>query len=497
MKADQRSLSMRSLRGLCAAALLALAPSALPSRAAAGGFAMPFGPSNAGVSTTGPTSVHYNPAGLGFAKRPRLILGGSLVVGDLRYRRERRATYQRSDSLDFALPIDPDTVDPDKTGLDREVKTHPVGLLPDIYAELPILDLPLVAGFGIDTPYAAIVRWPGAGPQRFQLNDATLASVFVNAGLAYVPNKHFSVGVGAAFVLGFADISRTQDLGAVSELGQALGRPPINQPNGFGPSADPALRELDTLARPFEFNNGWAAGATFRAGLMGEIAEDLWLGASYEHETRLDFRGTFKLDMDNPFFTQDLVSQGLEYPAEVSGKASLSFTLPRVVRVGLRYGFGGKSDGQSILETAIEGSYTGWSSVKDFDVRVRAADLAQPALGLSDSLRLRLARNWRDTYGLVVRGTIRPSRVLALWGAIGGESSAVPDSTIDAASPDGKRLYVAGGLSRKLHDRVTLVLDFQVNSMFKRNVRASQYDLGNGSYVFRLFAGGAHLDVLF
>ncbi|MFM2416240.1 MAG: hypothetical protein RL385_963 [Pseudomonadota bacterium] len=464
----------------------------------AGGLSLPgIGSSNYGVSTTGPTSVHYNPAGLGFATVPRMLIGGSLVVGDLRYHRERRATYQRQDSLDFALPIDPGAIDAKKTGYDREVKTIPLGLLPDIFAEFPIRDLPIKAGLGVDAPYAAIVRWPASGPQRFQLDDATLATVFVNAGLAYTPTRRFSLGAGVALVLGYASLSRTQDLGSVSDLGQALARPPISQANGFGPNADPALRELDTLARPFTFDNGWAAGATFRLGMMGEVAKNLWLSASYEHSTRMNFRGTFTLDMNNPFFTQDLASQGLAYPAEVRGDASLSFTLPRVVRAGLRYGFGGKTAGQSVMEIALEGTYTGWSAVQNFDVRLKSPALAQPALGLSDSLRLALPRRWNDTFGGVVRGTLRPSRVLSLWGALGGETSAVPDATIDAASPDGNRITVAGGLGRKLHDRVTLLLDLQLHNVMKHRVVASDHDLGNGMYTFRLFVGGAHLDCVF
>jgi long-chain fatty acid transport protein len=232
-----------------------LAQHALPSNARASGLTLPtVGPTNFGVSTTGPLSVHYNPAGLGFAKRLRVVLGGDLLIGSIRYQRVRQATYQTPDSLDFQLPIDPSTVDATKTGRDREVKANPIGLVPSIHVESPLGDLPLAVGFGIDAPYAAIVRWPGAGPQRFQLDDATLAMVFTSFGVAYKPTDWLSFGAGVSYVPGYADLKRTQDLAGVSDLGAALANTPtlrcasstpLRDPLRFkmaGPAASPSVR---------------------------------------------------------------------------------------------------------------------------------------------------------------------------------------------------------------------------------------------------------------
>jgi len=332
-------------------------------KASASGFAVPaLGPTNMGVSTPGPLSVHLNPAGLGFAEQPRFIVGGDLLIGHISYRRNYRATYQRPDSLDFNLPIDPDAVDPDKSGFVDQVSTTPVGLVPSAFAEVPLPGVPLALGFGVDVPYAAIVHWPGEGPQRFALDDATVASVFLNAGVAYRPIKRLSIGAGVSYVVGYASLSRVQDLATVQELGDALARPPISQPNGFGPDADPALRELNTFARRFDFKNGWAHGVTFRGGLMAEPIDNLYVSASYEHTTSLHFRGDFTLDMNDPFFTQDLASQGLQYPALVGGDASLSFTLPRVVRAGISYAFGHNLRGKPRSSVALEGTYSGFPS---------------------------------------------------------------------------------------------------------------------------------------
>lgn len=475
--------------------LLLIVLLALPSVTHAGGLALPnIGPSNTGVTTPSPVAVHLNPAGLGYSKRPRLVIGGNLIGGALRYQRQRLASYQTPDSLDSQLPIDPASVDPSKTGKADQVKAHPIGLVPSFFLELPLWDLPLSVGVGIDAPYAAIVRWPGAGPQRFALDDATLINVFTNVGISWRVLDKLSIGAGLAYVLGYADLSRTQDLAGVSQLGDALARPPINQPNGFGPSADPALRELDTFSRPFHFQNGWASGVTFRAGLMAEPFENFWVAASYEHSTKLNYNGSFRLDMNDPFFTQDLVSQGLDYPALVRGDASLTITLPKVVRGGIRYGFGPKVGDQPKYGVALEGTFTGWSSVDNFDVRLRSDGLAQPMLGLGRTLQVKIPRGWRNTYGLTVRGTLAVSRRLGLWGSVNGESAAAPSRTVDAAGPDNSRVVISGGLSGKLTGTVRILLDLTVQTMVRRSVLDSDYDLANGTYKFVLVSGGAWLD---
>lgn len=482
---------LKTLTSLCCV----LGSLLLAERARASGFALPnVGPTNTGVTTTGPLSLHYNVAGLGYAKKPRVTLGGDLLIGDLRIQRVREARYQRSDSLDFVLPVDEENIDSDLSGSAREVSATPFGIVPSIHAEIPLADLPLVIGAGINVPYAAIVRLPGAGPQRFQLDDATLMASYVNLAIAYRPIERLSLGFGVSYVVGYASLSRTQDLASVRELGDALARPPISQANGFGPDADPALRELDTFARPFRFNDGWAHGITFRAGLQGQVTEDLTVGLSYEHRTKLDFRGHFSLDMNDPFFTGDLASQGLKYPSLVRGKSSLSMVLPPVVRFGLRYQFGRRVGDERSTSVALEGSFTGWSSVDAFDVRIKSSGLAQPELGLGNSLRIQLPRKWRDTYGGLVRGSHAFSDVLTMWTGAGLESAAVPNRTIDASSPDSTRLTITGGLTRTLTDQLKLILDFNVQAALSRTVRNSDYDLGNGTYALRLYTGGAYLE---
>ncbi len=486
------------LRSLFTALLCLSLCAIVPQQARGAGFAAPHvGPTRAGVTTADAASVHFNPAGLGFVTEAAMLGGANLVIGDLHYQRERLATYQYADSLDFSLPIDPLNIDTAKSGEDVSIETQPIGAVPTAFFALPLSGLPLAVGAGMYLPYVARVAFDAQGPQRHQLIEATLGAVFFTPSIAYRPMERLALGLGVSYVFGFANLSKVQDLATLRDLGEALSRPPINQQNAFGPDADPAVRELDTLSRPFVFKEGRAHGFTFNAGFTAEPVDHLFVAASYEHTAKLVFKGDFTLDMDDPFFTQDLSSQGLQYPALVRGRASLGFTLPRVVRLGVRYAFGKPIDGEPRSDAALEGSFTGWSSIDDFDVRTRSKDLAQPELGLPATASFSLPRRWRDTYGGVVRLSHKLSSDFMAFGLVGYETGASPLSTIDVASPDGHRLSFAAGLAQRLSHAARLILDVNVQQVLPREVKRSDYDLANGTYEMRIVSLGAHAEYSF
>jgi long-chain fatty acid transport protein len=443
-----------------------------------------------GVATADAAAVYWNPALLGYLERPTILVGGSLIVGDVSYERQRRATYQRTDALGFALPVAPENIDPSRTGTAAAVTANPVGVAPTLFAALPI-EIPgptrLVAAVGLYAPYAAILAFDPDGPQRWQLQSATIATVFATASLAWRLNEKFSIGAGASYVFGFAELARVQDFAALGDVGAALARPPISQRNDFGPNAPPGVRELDVLARPIRLRRMIAHGFTFNAGLAVRPVRGLQIGLSYQHMTDLTFAGRFELDLDDPFFTRDLASQGLQFAPRVEGDATLSFPLPRAVRLGVAY------DLTARLGVTVVGEYVTWSQVERFDARVRSPQLAQPMLGLPDTTSLSLPRRWRDTFA--VEGTARfaASERLLLWVTGGYRSGASPDETLDVASPDGDRIVAGAGLRVAVNDAWWLYGDVEVQTILPRTVVGSDLDLGNGTYRLTLVNLGAHV----
>jgi long-chain fatty acid transport protein len=470
------------------------------TEALASGFAVPaIGPSNGGVSAFGPTSVHFNPAAIGHDSRIRLLVGGDLLVGALRYQRERRAAYQYADSLDFSLPIDPSQIDVSKTGEAAAVSANPIGVLPSAFIEGHVVG-PLSLGGGLYVPYAALVKWPKDGAQRFQLVEATIADIYASAGFSLRFGK-FAFGAGGSAIVGYANLSKVQDVAAVPLMGDVLQSDPINQRNDFGADADPAVRELDTLARPFALKNAFGGGWALRAGLLGEPLKDFFLSASGEWASQMRMQGDFSLDMNDPFFTEDLASQGFAYPAQVKGDGELTYNLPWIVRAGLRYDFGDDMGGEPRSSLALEGQYTGWSRVENFRVEVqsRGLRLVKPGCTMENApecelvagkMKMNLPRRWLDTYGATLRAAHHVSRALLVWVTLSYETGASPDATIDAASPDGTRITGGGGLTQQLPKGFDITLDFLLQQVLERRVVASDYDLGNGTYQMRLFSMG-------
>lgn len=476
-------------RAARAAALLALALG--PSRAGAQALTAPnVGTGLSGAATADPAAVHWNPAMLGYLDRPTALVGGSLIVGSVSYRRERRALYQRRDALGFALPVPPENLDPSRTGFAPEVTATPVGAAPSLFLAAPIASpgsTRLVAGFGLYAPYAAILDFDAEGAQRWQLQSATIVALFATPSLTWRLHDAFSVGAGVSYVFGFAELARVQDFATLGDVGAALARPPISQRNDFGPSAPPGVRELDVLARPIRLRRMIAHGLTFNVGVATRPAPGLQVGLAYQHGVDMTFTGRFELDLDDPFFTRDLASQGLRFPPRVEGDASLSFPLPRALRAAASYELTPR------VGLGVTADYVTWSQVERFDARVRSPDLAQPQIGLPDTAQLSLPRRWRDT--IAVEGTVRfaPAARLLLWVTGGYHSSASPDETIDVASPDGDRVVAGAGLRFQLDERWVLLGDAEVQAILPRRVVGSDFDAGNGEYSLTLVNLGAHV----
>ena len=443
------------------------------------------GTGRSSAATADPSAVYYNPAMMPFIGPSRLLIGGLVVVGDITYERDYRAVYQNEASLDFALPVAATAIDETKRGAQARVRSNPIAAAPGGFVNVRLGDSDFSAGLGLYSPYAAVIDFPSDGPQRFQLQEAFIATANVTPSVAWRPHRSISVGAGLSYVLGFAELSRTQDFASLADLGAALER--LDQTNDFGPDAPPGVRELDVMARPIVLRQMWAHAVTFNVGVAVELTSGLRLGATYQHGAPMRFRGDFELDMDDDFFTQDLVDQGLAYPRRVEGDATLRIPLPAVLRLGARWQF------TPSFAIGLDVAYSLWSAVDAFEVVVRSPDLAQPELGLTDASEIRLERDWRNTVGVDLFGDIRIAESVLLYARAGFRQSAVPDSTIDVASPDGDRIVGIVGADLSLGGATRLLGEIGVQTTLSRTVRGSDLDLGNGEYRLTLVHGGLSL----
>src|SRR5690606_36259126 len=215
------------------------------------------------------------------------------------------------------------------------------------------------------------------------------------------------------------------------------------------------------------------------------------LALVYQHGSRMRLNGDFVLNMDDDFFTQDLAAQGLQFPPEVRGRAHIELSLPKRLTVGAGYQFHPK--------VSVDGafSYVFYSDFDVIDIALTSPDLAQPALGIGETVPQQLVRDWKNTLHaeLNVRG--QATKKLRVSGMLGYQSGASPDSTIDMASPDGHRLLGGVGVEYALRERVSLLGDLRLQGIVPRTVTESDYDLGNGTYEMFLGVAAIHAKIKF
>lgn len=425
-----------------------------------------------------PASIRFNPAILASLQGVQLDASVALLYGRSTYTRERRAAYQRADGLDFSLPVAPADMDPLRSGWQPEV----VGtvLLPAGAAALSWRASERVAlGVSVYPRVGAVLKFPDQGPHQWQMQEVALLATSFTPAIAFRATPWLHLGVGVDVVSGLMSLRQITDLATTPMLRDALGEPPINQANDMGPDAPPAVRELDVLGRQVTIRNAQALGWSVKLGATIEVSDAVRLALAYQHVTDLVFTGDAWLDMNHDLFTQDLASQGLQYPALVQGKAWIALPLPAVARLGVGV------DLSANLALHAQVAWVRYSAVRSLDVTLQSPDFVQPQLGLGDTTAISLERAWLDTVEAEALLAWTPSDTVRLGLRAGYHSPMSPDATVDLISIDGHRL-IGGLMARKRWGGFALTGTVGAHHVLPRTVVASRYDRGNGVYTLTI-----------
>lgn len=468
----------------------ALAALAVPVGARASGLDAPIVTSGqSGPTLRDSAAVYWNPANLGYLKKGEVFAGVGLIAGSIGYTRERTGDYQTPDTLQFNAPIDPAYLDSMKSGAADSVKANPIAPSGNFFFAYPVVKNRFTLGLGVYVPFAAALRFPKTGAQAWQVQQAFIATSHIHLGAGVRINDYIGLGAGVAYVLGFAELSRLQDFAGVKEFSDGLNT--LGQKNSFGPDAPTEVRELDVLSRPFSLKKAISHGVTFNVGVTINPTRRMNIALTYFHSTAMRYHGRFAIDMNDPFFTQDLAAQGLKFKPLVTGDALLEFTLPKRITVGLGYDIGERWRVDGFVQ------YIRYSELDAFRVTTTSPDLAQPKLGIGTTLAVNLPRNWKDTVWVEANARFRATERLLVSATLGYQSPASPGKTIDTASPDGQRIIGALGGMIDVSERISLLGDARFQGIVPRTVRDSDYDLGNGTYKLFIATIAGHLRARF
>ncbi len=401
----------------------------LAGTASAAGFATArFGGEHGHPTTTNPTAIYYNPAGLGFSEGVHLFLDGSLAL--------RKASFERPGAAS-------DTPEPaGATGANTgAANLFNVLVAPMAGASIRLGNLALGAGFYV--PFGGSSVWdgnsdfqdnaafPGAqdGVARWYNIEGSLRFLYGTLGAAYyIPVARLSIGASVSLVRAEIETVRARTpLGgnSVSNEGRSL-----FQVDGVKPA--------------------------FGVGVMLEpIPDTLWLGASYQSAPTVVGEMTLEGTLTNNF-------------ARSVSETDIDFELgmPDIVRVG------GRVRPVEKIELRLFGDYTRWSRLERMCLSPRGAncDIApdgSPAAG-SQAIQ-NLPREWDDSFAVRVGVSFFSSEAVELFGGVGYDSNAVPDGTLEPALLDAHDVSLTAGTRLRIIDSLHLALSYTHIHYFERN----------------------------
>ena len=391
------------------------------SPAAASGFAIAhFGGEHGSVVATDPTALFFNPGGIAFSPSSQLYVDGELAIRHLSWTHQpgtgdvpepaTGANYGTANALNvFGGPM-----------VGGILKLGDFALGAAGYA-------PFGGSLHFDQNEAfAGSMFPGAidGVARWHAYEASTMSIYGTLGAAYKLGP-VSLGMTGNLIFTTLDFKRAQNFG---------GGAGINDVQSEGRS------HLDVHG----VNGSFAVGAMVEA-----IPEQLWFGASYQAqpglgEMRLD--GTLTID---PSYT--LMND--------ASNVAVTFrqALPDILRLGARFKPSEK------VELRLVGDITRWGvmqtqclSVRDKPCTVQADGGPAPGSGVIVNFR----RYWRDTFGVKGGASYWFVPEFELFGGVGYESGAEPDSTLEPGLADANNVLASLGGRLRLADRWFIALSY-------------------------------------
>lgn len=397
-----------------------------PCGAEASGFATArFGGEHGNVLTTNPTALYYNPAGIGFSEGTDLYLDGNLAI--------RHATWDHA-----AAPSDPAPPAGAEDANAGRASLFNVFGAPALGATTRLGKLAL--GAGVFVPFGGRESWAtndkyanspfplaAAGVQRWHIIDGALTFVYGAIGAAYRVGP-ISFGVAGNVVYSAVSFSQAKN------------------PTGQG--------EPDTAREGRDALDVSGIDASFGVGVMVDVVPDrLWFAASYQSQPGLGPQTlTGTLRVKSPSFNQN-------------DDVTFTQSLPDVARAGIRW------RPSEDNEFRVFGDFTRWSVMGTQCVALRgyACAVFPDGSDASGGTVANYRRYWKNTFGAHIGASHWAAPGVELFAGVGGETAAVPDSTLEPGLADADTLDGTAGMRLLLANGFYLAVSYTHIQYFDRN----------------------------
>jgi long-chain fatty acid transport protein len=363
-----------------------------------------FGGELGNVTTTNPTALYYNPAGIAFASGTSLYLDGTLALRHLSWNHPASG---------FEAP------DPPEAPGANAGKATLFNVFGGPMAGAATRFGNFAAGASLSVPFGGRAHWPqndalagnatyplaADGVQRWHITDGALTFIYATIGIGY---RFGPVAVGVSGNLVHSAVRSVQA-------------------KSFNANGTP-----DTTSEGRDTIDVSGFSGSFGAGIMIEAVPDrLWLSASYQAQPALgpmQLHGTLTLAYGG---------------GEITTPVTFDQALPDIWRWGAR--FRPSND----LELRLFGDWTRWSvfvtQCLAREGRACAVDDTGADAAMNGTVVQNIRRGWRDTFGVHAGVSRWIGPAIELFGGLAFETAASPDAMLAPDLPDADNVALGLG----------------------------------------------------
>ncbi len=342
-----------------------------------------------------PSAIFFNPAGLGFQKGMKVMVGTTLIFP----------------STNFTSPAPYST----KTKMKSQI------FYPSNFYGTYGMENGFVLGLGVYNPFGFGTEWDKDWEGKYWAVKTDLQTVFINPTISYKVNEQLAIAIGVSYVSAEAKFSfpYTSSRQSSSPL-----------PTTFDKTA-----LLEASGR----------GANINFGYLLKPSDDISVGLSYRHTTKIVLKGKTKIT---------------DLPAEYDGETTITF--PSSLSAAIAY--------VGIPELTVEAGlqYIGWESYHTLDLNVK--NLAS----------IKRIKDWENVFLFRIGGEYRYEKFSFRAGYV-YHKTPQPDKSVEPMLPDADRNTFAFGVGYKLTDALNLDFAYQYVKYADRTV-TSPTNLFPGTY---------------
>jgi len=429
---------------------VALAAMITPSVASASGFLVArFGGEQGHPTSSHPSAIYFNPAGLSLNSGTRVYVEGLFGTRSANYTRPTEAidTVINEGDSSAGTPTNVSSANSGKATL-SDLFAAPFAA---VVSDLGIKNLGVAAG--VYVPFGGSASWnqnseysdnnayPGAvdGVQRWSSIEGKIQSLYVTlAGSYYIPKLRLSIGAGLNVVSTSVENIRARNASGTDDLVSSNGTMQEGR----------ALVDVSNTA------------LSVGAGVIWRPTDAVSVGVSYQSRPNFgttNLKGTLqtKLSLASPS-TSDI---------------ALRWPLPDVVRAGVAFRPTRRS------EVRVFGDFTRWSVLDNHcAMTMETAEMGclLDEEGRVDpngaSVAFNIPRRWEDTFGLRAGGSYWLNAEREVFVGLGYDGNAIPDTTIGPDIPDSKKMTASIGGRVLLTPELRLSATFTQVIYFEREV---------------------------